>query len=124
MTFYKRQHSPNIFNLKLISSKTPSTDESTQLLNCRRLPGRINTTETAIILGFGDHDIAPLIAAKLLTPLGKPKANAPKYFSSAKISKLANDLEWLGRATQALSKRWKAKNARRAQPQPDIALAA
>ena len=42
------------------------------LLNCRRLPGRLNATETAVLLGFQEHDIPALIAGKLLTPLGRP----------------------------------------------------
>ena len=51
------------------------------LLNCRRLPGRLNTTEAAILLGFQEHDIPALTFAKLLAPLGKPATNAPKYFA-------------------------------------------
>lgn len=49
------------------------------LLNCRRLPGRLNTTEAAVVLGFQEHDMAGLVAARLLAPLGKPAPNAPKY---------------------------------------------
>jgi len=33
----------------------------------------------SVLLGFQEHDITPLVAAKLLTPLGKPAPNAPKY---------------------------------------------
>jgi hypothetical protein len=39
------------------------------------LPGRVNTSEAALLLGFQEHDIALLVAAKLLGPLGKSWQN-------------------------------------------------
>src|SRR6266566_3777933 len=56
----------------LASRSAATAQEKVALLNCRRLPGRLNTSETALLLGFQEHDVAPLIAAKLLVPLGKP----------------------------------------------------
>jgi hypothetical protein len=52
------------------------------LLNCRRLPARLSTGE-------------PLIAAKLLAPLGKPAPNAPKYFATVDVLAVAQDRDWL-----------------------------
>jgi hypothetical protein len=83
------------------------------LLNCRRLPARLNTTETAVVLGFQEHDIAALIGAKLLTPLGKPVPNAPKYFAAVDVAAAAQDRDWLSQATKALSKFWNEKNSRK-----------
>lgn len=80
------------------------------LLNCRRLPARLNTTETAVLLGFKDHDINPLVTAKLLAPLGKPAPNAPKYFAAVIVEALAHDPNWLGQATKALAKFWTERN--------------
>jgi hypothetical protein len=57
--------------------------------------------------------MAPLTAAKLLTPLGKPALNAPKYFAALEIVERANDLEWLAKATKALTKHWQLKNHRK-----------
>jgi hypothetical protein len=36
----------------------------------------------AVVLGFQEHDIARLVVAKLLTPLGKPAHNSgvPPFF--------------------------------------------
>ncbi|MFA7344920.1 MAG: hypothetical protein WC003_11500 [Terrimicrobiaceae bacterium] len=68
---------------------------------------------TSAILGFQEHDIAPLIAAKMLNPLGKPAPNAPKYFASVDILAAAQDREWLSQATRSLSKYWQGKNARK-----------
>jgi hypothetical protein len=84
-----------------------------ELLNCRRLPGRLNTTEVAVLLGFQEHDIAPLVAAKLLTPLGKPAPNAPKYFAAVDVVSAAQDRSWLSQATRTLSRHWSEKNSRK-----------
>jgi len=93
--------------------KISGGQEILALMNCRRLPARLTTGEAAAVLGFQEHDIAPLVAAKLLTPLGKPAPNAPKYFASVDILAAAENREWLSQATKALSKHWHDKNDRR-----------
>jgi hypothetical protein len=98
-----------MFSAKQISSG----QEILALLNCRRLPARLSTGETAVLLGFQEHDIAPLIAAKLLAPLGKPAPNAPKYFATVDILAAAQDREWLSQATRALARHWRIKNSRK-----------
>jgi hypothetical protein len=97
----------------LASRSAATSQEKLALLNCRRLPGRLNTSETALLLGFQEHNIAPLVAAKLLAPLGKPAANAPKYFSAVEIGARAADSEWLSSATKVLAKHWLRKNQRK-----------
>src|SRR6266699_94823 len=92
---------------------TATTQERFALLNCRRLPGRLNTTETALLLGFQEHDIAPLVAAKLLVPLGKPAPNSPKYFAAVEVVICAADSQWLTTATKTLGKHWREKNQRK-----------
>jgi hypothetical protein len=42
------------------------------------LPARLDAKLTALVLGFQEHDIPVLIAAKMLKPLGKPVPNATK----------------------------------------------
>jgi len=64
----------------IASRRIGNVQEAVALLNCHRLPGRLRTAETAVLLGFQEHDIPALVAGKLLTLLGKPAANAPKYF--------------------------------------------
>src|SRR4029079_3293626 len=88
------------------SRSAATAQEKFVLLNCLRLPGRLNPSETALLLGFQEHDIAPLVSAKLLLPLGKPAPNAPKYFASSEIEKRAQDNDWLSAATKALSHHW------------------
>jgi hypothetical protein len=96
----------------LASRSAATTQEKFGLLNCRRLPGRLNTSETALLLGFHEHDIAALVAAKLLAPLGKPAPNAPKYFATVEIVERAGNSGWLAEATKALAKHWQRKNQR------------
>src|SRR4029077_7430253 len=97
----------------LAGRSAATAQEKFALLNCRRLPGRLNTSETALLLGFQEHDIAPLVAAKLLVPLGKPAANAPKYFAAMDVGDRAANAEWLSRATKVLANFWYQKNLRR-----------
>jgi hypothetical protein len=98
----------------MLSSRSAATaQEKFALLNCRRLPGRLNTLEAALLLGFQEHDITLLIAAKLLVPLGKPAPNAPKYFAAVEITERASDAEWLSGATKELAKHWLRKNQRK-----------
>ena len=102
------------FELHMLASGASVTaQEKVSFLNCRRLPGRLNTLETALLLGFQEHDIAPLVAAKLLRPLGKPAPNAPKYFAAVDIIAAAADRDWLATATRTLAKRWQEKNGRK-----------
>jgi hypothetical protein len=98
----------------MLSSRAAATaQERFALLNARRLPGRLNTSEAALLLGFQEHDIALLVAAKLLVPLGKPAPNAPKYFAAVQIAERASDCEWLSDATKQLAKHWFGKNQRK-----------
>jgi hypothetical protein len=99
----------------LTARHTLNSHDKFAVLNCRRLPARLNTSETAVLLGVQEHDIAPLIAAKLLTPLGKPAPNAPKYFSAVEIVERMETTDWLSEATKALARRWSAKNSRKGQ---------
>lgn len=94
----------------LAGKKISSLQDAFALLNCHRLPARLNTSEVAVLLGFQEHDIAPLVAAKLLVPLGKPAPNAPKYFAAIEVLACTESRDWLSQATKAISKHWAAKN--------------
>ena len=76
-------------------------------------PARLNAKETATILGFAEHDVPVLVAAKLLRPLGSPAPNSPKYFARVTVLDRANDMAWLDKATRVIGKYWKDKRARR-----------
>ena len=76
------------------------------------MPARLNTTQTSSVLGFAEHDMAILVKAGLLDPLGNPAPNAPKYFAAVDIEERAKDRRWLHKATKAVSTHWKAKRKR------------
>jgi len=99
----------------LASRSAATVEERFGLLNCRRLPARLNTSEAALLLGFQEHDVAPLVAAKLLLRLGKPGRNSPKHFAAVTILERAGDVRWLCTATKVLAKHWRLKNERRGQ---------
>jgi len=73
------------------------------VLNCLRLPGRLNAEQTARLGGFQPHDIAPLVKAKLLTPLGGGARNCTKYFALDDLEHKFSDPEWLDNATRVIS---------------------
>lgn len=109
-----RRYGPIIHPRMLPINYSLSTQDKLSLLNCRRLPARLNSSETAVLLGLNDHDVTTLIAAKLLLPLGKPAQNAPKYFAAVDVLMRAEDREWLPDVTNALARHWQAKNRRNA----------
>ena len=93
-----------------------------QLLNMLRLPARLDSMQTAALLGFGEHDIPVLTRSKLLKPLGTPAPNSVKYFSAVAIEALAKDEVWLSRATILLRKHWQERNQRRAGTESSLAV--
>ena len=88
---------------------------------------RLTAEETACALGFQVHDLAVLMAAGLLKPLGKPAQNAPKFFAAKTVQELGRDEQWLHKASLAVTGGWRRKNARRkpmAAPEPTPPAAA
>jgi hypothetical protein len=57
-----------------------------------------------------------LVTKRLLKPLGNPPPNAPKYFSTKYLCRLAEDERWLERASDALVAHWAARNAKKSKP--------
>lgn len=94
----------------LAAKKIMSRGDALEVLNCRRLPARLNSTEAAVLLGVQDHDMSVLTGAKLLVPLGKPAANAPKYFAAVEVVERASNPEWLSIATKVIAKHWRRNN--------------
>jgi hypothetical protein len=73
-------------------------------------PARLDSERAAKLLGFGGHDVPVLIAAGMLRPLGNPPLNAPKHFALVELLALAEDRDWLHKATRAVSRHWQRKN--------------
>lgn len=85
-------------------------------LNLARLPARFNVEQAAAYLNFKPHDIPILVRRGFLKPLGRPMPNSEKYFSKAQILEVAENEEWLSRATAAVKQHWREKNAHGRQP--------
>ena len=76
----------------------------------------------AVVLGFHEHDIAQLVVAKLLIPLGKPAHNSPKHFATVDIIKVAQDRDWLSIATRQISRYWQSRNEKKRTSSPGGAI--
>jgi hypothetical protein len=75
-------------------------------------PARLTSEQAAWVLNCQAHDVAVLVAAKLLKPLGSPAPNSVKYFATMEILELAKDRIWLSKLANAVSQHWRDKNAR------------
>jgi hypothetical protein len=77
------------------------------------LPARLIAAQVAKLLNCSTEDVALLVTAGKLKPLGKPNANAVKFFSSIELMTLLADRDWLDDATRTIGQFWKRKNAKR-----------
>jgi len=53
-----------------------------------------------------------------LKPLGKPAANAPKFFARVEIERYGEDVAWLNQATRCVAQYWRRKRDRLAKGAP------
>src|SRR5438477_3440500 len=72
----------------MFTSQNQTSGQPLDLLNSYRLPARLDVDQVAALLGFAQHDMQILMREKLLQPLGKPAANAPKWFAACTIEQL------------------------------------
>ena len=77
------------------------------------LPARLLAGQVAKLLNCTTDDVALLVTAGKLRPLGRPNSNAVKFFSAVELIALLADRDWLDDATKTISQYWKRKNARR-----------
>jgi hypothetical protein len=74
--------------------------ERKEFMSVIRLPpARVVAEEAAWILGFAPHDIPVLVNAGLLKPSRHLPVSGTKYFATATLLKLRDDLHWLSRAS-------------------------
>jgi len=69
--------------------------------------------QVAKLLNFSTENVAVLVSARKLRALGRPRANAVKFFSAVELIALLADREWLDEATKTIGQFWRRKNARR-----------
>jgi hypothetical protein len=87
-----------------------------------RLPARLTAEQAAWVLNCQPHDIAALMAAKLLKPLGNPPVNGIKYFATADLLEASKDSHWLVRMSATIYQHWQKKNARQHSPVTPLSL--
>jgi hypothetical protein len=83
-----------------------------KFLNLQTLPGRLKAEEAGWYLGFAPHEVPLLVSCGVLKPLGRPKQNAPKYFSLSMLEELRRNDKWLSRATETISQHWRQRKTR------------
>ena len=90
------------------------------------LPARLYAAQVAKLLNCTTDDVALLVSAGRLKPLGRPRVNAVKLFSSIELFTLLADRQWLDEATKTIGQYWRRKNERRngmnTDEQRDVAL--
>src|SRR5476651_1995473 len=93
------------------------TDEQTQAAMttwaAKDLPARLLAAQVAKLLNCTPEDVAILVSAGKLRPVGRPNPNAVKFFSSIELIALLADRDWLDEATKTVGQYWKRKNAHR-----------
>src|ERR1022692_4751376 len=93
------------------------TDDMTQAAmtnwGAKDLPARLLAGQGAKLLNCSTEDVAILVTASKLRPLGRTNPNAVKFFSAVELIALLADCEWLDEATKTIGQYWKRKNARR-----------
>jgi hypothetical protein len=77
------------------------------------LPARLLAPQVAKLLNCSTEDVAILVSAGKLRPLGRPNPNAVKFFSAVELIALLADREWLDEATKTIGQFWRRKNAQR-----------
>lgn len=106
--------SDSIFKLqKAEREKREKFLERERFLNLRHFPARMTIEEVAAFFRMSPHDIPVLVANGLLKPLGDPVQSSVKYFATAVLQELAQNVDWLHQATAAIQGHWVMKNARR-----------
>jgi|GEM_PF-316772 hypothetical protein len=87
------------------------------------LPARLLAGQVAKLLNCTTEDVALLVTAGKLRPLGRPNPNAVKFFSAVELIALLADREWLDEATKTIGQFWRRKNARRKGLETALAVA-
>jgi hypothetical protein len=72
-------------------------------------PARMTAAQAADFLGFEKDDLALFAREELLRPLGRPVANATKYYAAVEVVAFWKDRERLDRATQLIYERNRSK---------------
>ena len=86
--------------------------KSSWILSCTRLPGIIDSGNTAILLGINARIIPILVAKKLLKPVGRQhKRRQVYYFHYQEVESCRNNRNWYDKIKEIESVYWETTNA-------------
>lgn len=88
--------------------------EQAQFLSLPQKPARLTAEQLAWCVGMKTENIAALIAAGLIDPLGHPRRNSVKRVAWVDVERLCADRKWLSKITDAIDTAGHIKNQRRA----------
>jgi hypothetical protein len=74
------------------------------LFNCRRLPARLTIEQVALLLGFQVYEILILVRLGKIKCVNHQSRNSRKYFHGQYILKLAEDGDFIEKASKLVSK--------------------
>ena len=74
------------------------------LFNCRRLPARITIEQVATLLGFQAYEILILVKLGKIESINYQSRNSRKYFHGQHILKLAEDGDFVEKASKLVAK--------------------
>jgi hypothetical protein len=81
-----------------------------------RYPAVVYEDQAGFLLGMTTLEVKILVGRGKIDVLGRNRRRTKKRFATAYILELADDLEWLAKAREAISLHWREKNARRKAP--------
>jgi hypothetical protein len=81
-----------------------------------KLPARLDEANVGAVLGIPANCVIVLRKNGLLTALGDPSQQTPKYYATVTVLHNASDPVWLDRMTRVLSDHWRRKNCNRSAP--------
>jgi hypothetical protein len=74
------------------------------LFNCRRLPARLTIEQVALLLGFQVYEILILVRQGKIKCVNHQSRNSRKYFHGQYILKLAEDGDFVEKASKLVAK--------------------
>lgn len=74
------------------------------LFNCRRLPARLTIEQVATLLGFQVYEILILVRHGKIKTVNHQSRNSRKYFHGQYVLKLAEDADFIEKASKLVAK--------------------
>jgi hypothetical protein len=87
------------------------------LFNCRRLPARLTIEQVALLLGFQVYEILILVRQGKIKCVNHQSRNSRKYFHGQYVLTLAEDGDFLEKASKMVAKVVRENNRKTPKPE-------